>query len=83
MHDLEDAVRAIEADGLVWGTSSLIPIGYGVEKLRINLIVEDEKVSVTDLQEQIEGQRCRGYAEALSMHTSNRGWSMCLTMVEA
>jgi elongation factor 1-beta len=54
MRDLESAVRGIQADGLVWGTSSLIPIGYGVEKLRINLVVEDEKVSVTDLQEQIE-----------------------------
>jgi len=54
MRDLESAVRSIEADGLLWGTSSLIPIGYGVEKLRINLVVEDEKVSVTDLQEQIE-----------------------------
>ena len=55
MRDLESAVRDIEADGLVWGTSSLIPVGYGVEKLRINLVVEDKQVSVTDLQEQIEG----------------------------
>jgi len=55
MADLESAVRGTKADGLVWGTSSLIPIGYGVKKLRINLVVEDEKVSVTDLQEQIEG----------------------------
>jgi elongation factor 1-beta len=54
MRDLESAVRGIEADGLVWGTSSLMPIGYGVEKLRINLVVEDQKVSVTELQEQIE-----------------------------
>ena len=54
MRDLESAVRGIEADGLVWGASSLTPIGYGVAKLRINLVVEDEKVSVTDLQEQIE-----------------------------
>ena len=54
MADLEGAVRGIEADGLVWGTSSLKHIGYGVEKLRINLVVDDEKVSVTELQEQIE-----------------------------
>jgi len=54
MPDLEGAVRGIQADGLVWGTSSLIAIGYGVEKLRINLVVEDEKVSVTELQERIE-----------------------------
>lgn len=55
MSDLESAVRGIEADGLVWGTSKLLSIGYGIQKLQINLVVVDEKVSVTDLQEQIEG----------------------------
>lgn len=54
MGGLEKAVRDIEADGLVWGTSKLLPIGFGVQKLQINLVVEDEKVSVTELQEQIE-----------------------------
>lgn len=54
MSDLEKAVRAIEADGLLWGASTLVPIGFGVHKLQINLVVEDEKVSVTELQEQIE-----------------------------
>lgn len=54
MGGLEKAVRDIEANGLVWGTSKLLPIGFGVKKLQINLVVEDEKVSVTELQEQIE-----------------------------
>lgn len=54
MSDLEKAVRAIEADGLLWGASTLVPIGFGVQKLQINLVVEDEKVSITELQEQIE-----------------------------
>lgn len=54
MPDLEKAVRAIEADGLLWGASTLVPIGFGVRKLQINLVVEDEKVSVTELQEHIE-----------------------------
>lgn len=54
MLDLEKAVRAIEADGLLWGASTLVSIGFGVQKLQINLVVEDEKVSVTELQEQIE-----------------------------
>ncbi|KAK3367486.1 hypothetical protein B0H63DRAFT_82349 [Podospora didyma] len=51
---LEAAVRAIEKDGLVWGASKLVPVGYGIKKLQINLVVEDEKVSTTELQEQIE-----------------------------
>jgi len=53
MKALEANVRAIEKDGLTWGASKLVPVGYGVSKLQINLVVEDEKVSIDDLQEQI------------------------------
>jgi elongation factor 1-beta len=51
---LEQAVRDIEKDGLVWGASKLVPVGFGIRKLQINLTVEDEKVSLEDLQEQIQ-----------------------------
>lgn len=53
MGELEKNVRAIEKDGLVWGTSKLVAVGYGVKKLQINLVVEDEKVSLDELQEQV------------------------------
>ena len=53
MKELEAAVRSIEKDGLVWGASKLVPLGYGIKKLQINLVVEDEKVSLDELQEQI------------------------------
>lgn len=53
MKQLEANVRSIEKDGLVWGASKLVPVGYGVSKLQINLVVEDEKVSIDELQEQI------------------------------
>ena len=33
MEELEAAVRAIEMDGLVWGASKLVPIGYGTGQL--------------------------------------------------
>jgi elongation factor 1-beta len=36
---LEAAVRSIEQDGLVWGASKLVPIGYGIKKLQITLVV--------------------------------------------
>lgn len=55
MAALEASVRAIEKDGLTWGASKLVPVGFGIRKLQINLVVEDEKVSVSDLQEEIEG----------------------------
>ena len=53
MKALEESVRGIEKDGLVWGASKLVPVGFGIRKLQINLVVEDEKVSIDDLQDQI------------------------------
>lgn len=53
MKALEESVRGISLDGLVWGGSKLVPVGYGVRKLQINFVVEDEKVSIDDLQETI------------------------------
>lgn len=54
MKAMEEAVRAVEMDGLVWGASKLVPIGYGVNKLQITLVVEDDKVSMDELQEQVQ-----------------------------
>ncbi|RPA78012.1 eukaryotic translation elongation factor 1 delta, isoform CRA_g [Ascobolus immersus RN42] len=54
LEQMEKNVRAIEKDGLVWGGSSFIEVGFGIKKLQINLVVEDEKVSLDDLQQLIE-----------------------------
>jgi elongation factor 1-beta len=54
MKQLEANVRAIEKEGLVWGASKLVAVGFGIKKLQINLVVEDDKVGVSDLQEKIE-----------------------------
>ena len=47
-------VLAIEMEGLVWGGHKLVAVGFGIKKLQINLVVEDEKVSLEELQQQIE-----------------------------
>ncbi|ODQ66413.1 hypothetical protein NADFUDRAFT_82241 [Nadsonia fulvescens var. elongata DSM 6958] len=55
--DLEELlvnVKAIEQDGLVWGGHQWIPVGFGIKKLQINLVVEDDKVSIDELQQKIE-----------------------------
>ncbi len=39
MAELEKAVRSIEKPGLVWGASKLVPVGYGIRKLQITLVV--------------------------------------------
>ena len=51
---MEEEVRAIEMDGLVWGASKLVPVGYGVNKLQITIVVEDDKVSMDELQERVQ-----------------------------
>ncbi|RUS78365.1 hypothetical protein EGW08_013885 [Elysia chlorotica] len=53
MVELEKKVRSIEQDGLLWGASKLIEVGYGIKKLQIMSVIEDDKVSVDDLQEKI------------------------------
>lgn len=39
MKALEESVRSIEMQGLVWGASKLVPIGYGIRKLQVTLVV--------------------------------------------
>jgi len=48
------AVKSIEMDGLLWGASKLVPVGYGINKLQIMCVVEDEKVSIEELGEKME-----------------------------
>ncbi|ELU13298.1 hypothetical protein CAPTEDRAFT_179520 [Capitella teleta] len=51
--EMEKCVRSIEMDGLLWGASKLVPVGYGIKKLQIATVIEDDKVSTDDLIEQI------------------------------
>lgn len=47
-------VKAIEMEGLVWGAHQWIPVGFGIKKLQINLVIEDALVSLDELQQNIE-----------------------------
>jgi translation elongation factor EF-1beta len=53
MKAMETKVREIQMEGLVWGTFSLVPVAYGVKKLVCNCVIEDDKVSTMDLEDQI------------------------------
>uniref|UniRef100_A0A672JW91 Elongation factor 1-delta-like n=1 Tax=Sinocyclocheilus grahami TaxID=75366 RepID=A0A672JW91_SINGR len=53
MSKLEECVRSIQMDGLLWGASKLVPVGYGIKKLQINCVVEDDKVGTDILEEEI------------------------------
>jgi elongation factor 1-beta len=45
---MEEEVRAIHKDGLLWGKSQLVPIGFGIRKMQITAIIEDAKVESMD-----------------------------------
>jgi len=53
MVELEKCVRSVTADGLLWGQSKLVPVGYGIKKLQIGCVVEDDKVGTDLLEEEI------------------------------
>merc|ERR1711868_158194 len=55
MKELEAAIRSIAMDGLLWGTGKLVEIGYGIKKLQITCVIEDDKVMMDDLEDQIIG----------------------------
>jgi|TARA_R110002003_G_scaffold28_29_gene1762 elongation factor 1-beta len=54
MEKLTANVLAIEQDGLVWGGHKLVAVGFGIKKLQLNIVIEDDKVSLDDLQAKIE-----------------------------
>lgn len=67
MAQLEACVRSIQLDGLTWGGSKLVPVGYGIRKLQIQCVVEDDKVGtdlleeeITKFEEHVSGQAPKG-----------------------
>ncbi|KAJ3639878.1 hypothetical protein Zmor_003249 [Zophobas morio] len=53
MKELENQVRKISSEGLLWGAAKLVPLAYGIHKLQISCVVEDDKVSIDWLQDEI------------------------------
>merc|ERR1712055_227058 len=53
MVELEKCVRTVQTDGLLWGASKLVPLAYGIKKLQIMCVVEDDKVGTDFLEEEI------------------------------
>lgn len=51
---METEIRKITSDGLLWGASKLVPVAFGIKKLSISCVVEDDKVSIDWLTEEIE-----------------------------
>merc|ERR1712156_218927 len=52
---MEKSIRSITMDGLLWGTGKFVPVGYGIKKLQITCVIEDDKVMMDDLEDQVTG----------------------------
>ncbi|XP_034247803.1 probable elongation factor 1-delta isoform X2 [Thrips palmi] len=70
MKKMEECVRTIEMDGLLWGASKLVPLAYGIHKLHISCVVEDDKVSIDLLQEKI--QDFEDYVQSVDIAAFNK-----------
>jgi elongation factor 1-beta len=70
MKKMEELVRAIKMDGLVWGASKFVPVGYGINKLQIICVIEDDLVSVDLLQETI--QENEDYVQSVDIAAFNK-----------
>merc|ERR1712142_415489 len=53
LNEMEAAIRLIETEGLLWGKAERKPVAFGIFKLVISAVVEDDKVSVDWMEEKI------------------------------
>jgi len=56
LDELAAKILQVEKEGLVWKTEyKLAEVAFGIKKIVIGCVVEDEKVSVEDIIEELEG----------------------------
>lgn len=65
---MEKEVRALEQDGLIWGASKRVPVGYGVSMIQFTIVIEDDKVSRS---------ACEGEAGADAFAFIRYPWKNC------
>nr|XP_057922035.1 elongation factor 1-delta-like isoform X4 [Doryrhamphus excisus] len=70
MTKLEECVRSVQMDGLLWGASKLVPVGYGIKKLQINCVVEDDKVGTDILEEELT--KFEDYVQSVDVAAFNK-----------
>ena len=70
LKEMEDSVRAIKMEGLVWGDSKLVEIGFGIKKLRISSAIVDHLVGLYDLEDQIT--EIEDYVQSVDIVSHNK-----------
>ncbi|GMJ13692.1 hypothetical protein like AT2G18110 [Hibiscus trionum] len=73
MKKLEEAVRSVKMEGLHWGASKLVPVGYGIKKLQIMLTIVDDLVSVDNLiEEHLTAEPINEYVQSVDIVAFNK-----------
>ncbi|KAL9266196.1 Elongation factor 1-beta 1-like protein [Drosera capensis] len=73
MKKLEEAVRSIQMEGLLWGAAKLVPVGYGIKKLQIMMTIVDDLVSVdTIIEERLTVEPCNEYIQSCDIVAFNK-----------
>ncbi|GMY15099.1 elongation factor 1-delta [Fagus crenata] len=73
MKKLEEAVRSVHMEGLLWGASKLVPVGYGIKKLTIMLTIVDDLVSVdTLIEERLTVEPINEYVQSCDIVAFNK-----------
>merc|ERR1711862_301697 len=70
MDKMLECAKSIQKEGLVWGAHKLVPVGYGIKKLQVMCVVEDEKVSIDELCEHI--QEFEDYVQSVDISSMSK-----------
>merc|ERR1719392_460369 len=70
MDKMLECAKSIQMDGLLWGAHKLVPVGYRIKKLQVMCVVEDEKVSIDELCEQI--QEFEDYVQSVDISSMSK-----------
>ena len=75
--DLEALAKALKAttrDGIVcWGQEhKFLPVAFGIKKLRISMIVEDEKVCQDDLEDHMNADGRDDLIQSIDLYTMSK-----------
>lgn len=73
MQKLEEAVRSVQMEGLTWGASKLVPVGYGIKKLQIMMTIVDDLVSVDKIiEDRLTAEPINEYVQSCDIVAFNK-----------
>ncbi|KAF8399940.1 hypothetical protein HHK36_015811 [Tetracentron sinense] len=83
MQKLEETVRSLQMEGLFWGASKLVAVGYGIKKLQIMLSIVDDLVSVDSLiEEHLTVEPANEYIQSCDIVAFNKIWNYFVKYVK-